>query len=208
MQGTCFLDKSVVVASIMYTKNKHFGQMYVSPKECLVISERLRNLLFIEGLDVVILDTMNRDYFEIMGGAIVINSKNKHNLQDIKDTYMTDVSVAEVMNIIWNDSLIFNYLSDIKDDNKKLDFELAKLDEIVNRILDNPKLFYENIALELSREEYEYLKRKVEIKSCKNCTSYCSGGSKGYLCGSWSNDELIGRSKVKKNNLIFEEYRL
>lgn len=198
MQKTYFLDGSVVVASIMYTKNKHFGETYVSMKERHIVSELLRKLFFTEGLNITILDTMNSEYFEILDGIIIMNSLNKCSLQDIKDAYKESILIPEVFDIMWDDSLIFNYLLDIKEDNKNLNFEPAKIEEIIDCILDNSTHFYESIACELSKEEYEYLKRKVEIKSCKNCNSYCSGRSKGYVCDGWSNDELVGRAKVKK----------
>lgn len=199
MQETCFLDESVIVATILNTKNKHhFLEKYVTVKECNIISSLLMKLFVDSGLDVCISNEIDRDSFEILDGIIIINLKKGINLNDIKNKYIGCIPSVEVMNIIWDDSLIYSYLCDIRCDNKKLSFEPSKLDEIVDRILDDPKMFYENIARELSEEEYEYLKRKVEIKSCKNCTSFCSNDKKRYICESWSNDELIGRAKVKK----------
>ena len=41
MKGTLFLDTSFVIASIMYTKNKHYQEDFVTLKEVNVV----RNIL-------------------------------------------------------------------------------------------------------------------------------------------------------------------
>ena len=69
-------------------------------------------------------------------------------------------------------------------------FESKSLETIINKVLDNPSLFYKKIAHELTKEEYDFIKSD---KSCSNCLNNCSENT---LCDNWQNDELVGKRKV------------
>lgn len=81
---------------------------------------------------------------------------------------------------------------------------VTPLDTLIDRILENPKEFYEKIACDLPVEERDYIISLIENKSCGNCTnSYCSANCNEkdrYItsCIAWDNKELIGQYRVLK----------
>lgn len=75
------------------------------------------------------------------------------------------------------------------------------IDQIIEKVLDNPKDFFIKISNSLSIEEREYLKLLIKNKSCNNCSNEsCRVESIEKTCDdacvSWENKELIGRQKV------------
>lgn len=77
----------------------------------------------------------------------------------------------------------------------------TNLDEIIDKIVENPREFYIKIAEVLSIEEREYLKQVIENKSCMNCSNgtckvETSEKLDNEICAAWDNKELIGREKV------------
>jgi len=88
------------------------------------------------------------------------------------------------------------------------------LEEIIKRIIKNPREFYIRVASILSIEEIEYLKQLIENKSCQNCTNEnCHleynekigldkmGNIHGSNCSEWTNPELIGRKRIMRKNI-------
>lgn len=79
------------------------------------------------------------------------------------------------------------------------------IEEIIDRILDNPREFYINIANELSIEEREYIKKTITNKRCNTClngTCRVESNEKHNddACVAWDNKELIGRQKILHQN--------
>lgn len=75
--------------------------------------------------------------------------------------------------------------------------EEKTLEEILNKIINNPELFYRKIAQELSSEEYDYIKSKISNKNCINCGNECLNDElKG--CFRWSAPTLVGKCKILK----------
>jgi len=87
--------------------------------------------------------------------------------------------------------------------NQKKDFIPKELTMIIDKIIDNPKVFYENISKELSSEEYNFLKREIEIKNCRSCRNEScrvESSEKPVDYGhAWINNEMVGRQKVLTN---------
>lgn len=99
--------------------------------------------------------------------------------------------------ILWNDNLIFQIIENIKLGDELVSFK--SLEKILNKIIANPELFYYKIAQELSLEEYNYIKSKINNKSCINCINECLEDElKG--CFRWNNPILVGKSKVLRKN--------
>ena len=92
---------------------------------------------------------------------------------------------------------------------------ITKINDLINRILENPTEFYKKICDELTAEERVFILKCLENKSCMNCTNgSCRveydekvgvdelGKPQGSQCVGWYNAELIGRAKVlRKNNI-------
>lgn len=92
---------------------------------------------------------------------------------------------------------------------------ITPLDDLINKLIENPKIFYEEICYNLSVEERLFILRELENKSCLNCTNGCCrveykdkigtnefGEPQGSQCSGWFNAELIGQSRVlRRNNL-------
>ena len=94
---------------------------------------------------------------------------------------------------------------------------ITKLDDLINKVLENPKTFYEQICNELTAEERLFIIKILANKSCITCTngscrveSYEKiglnefGEPQGSKCAQWFNAELIGRSKVLRKSDINE----
>lgn len=92
----------------------------------------------------------------------------------------------------------------IQTDGKSYNFETASLDAIINKIFDNPKVFYEAVAKELTKDEYKYLSNCLEERlTCQNCSKEgctCLYHNQIIACHNWENNELIGKVKIMRNN--------
>ncbi len=112
-----------------------------------------------------------------------------------------------------NDDLKKDY--DIEERAIANNISITKLDNLLNRILENPTEFYKRICDELTAEERVFILRHLENKSCMNCTNgSCRveynekvgvdefGKPQGSECVGWFNAEIIGRSKVLRKTDI------
>lgn len=75
------------------------------------------------------------------------------------------------------------------------------LDDVIEKVIENPREFFIKIANALSIQEREYLKLLIENKSCINCSNgTCKVEStektRDDICVAWDNKELIGRQKI------------
>lgn len=83
------------------------------------------------------------------------------------------------------------------------------LEDVLKKILDKPEDFYTKLSQTLPAREREFLKKAIENKACKTCTSVtCSiercekdgldetGKPQGNSCINWNNEELIGRQFI------------
>lgn len=104
---------------------------------------------------------------------------------------------------------------DIEEKTVANDITITKLDNLIDRILENPNEFYEIVCYELTAEERLFILKELENKSCMNCTNgSCRveyqekigtdefGKPEGSNCLGWYNAELIGRSKVLRKSDI------
>ena len=79
------------------------------------------------------------------------------------------------------------------------------LDEVIEKVLENPRDFFIKVANTLSIEERDYLKLLIENKSCANCSNgICKvetiEKSCNDICVAWDNKELIGKQKILAKN--------
>ncbi len=179
-----YLDTSFVIASIMYTKNKHYQEEFATLKEVNVVKNILQQRFNKEKLNIIINDEVDFTYFKYIDGVIL---KNDVPLSGIVNRYKGHCYSIECLKNLWDDNFIFEIL-----ENMRNGFESKSLEIIISKVLDNPSLFYKKVAHELSKEEYDFIKSKIE-KSCSNCLNNCSEST---LCGNWQNDELVGKKKV------------
>ena len=87
---------------------------------------------------------------------------------------------------------------------KKENSKSLTMNEILERVLDNPREFFIKVSV-LSIEEREYIKTLIENKNCTNCsngTCRVENYDKSYsdACIAWDNKELIGRSRILAKN--------
>lgn len=201
--GTCMLEKSFVIASIMCSKNKHLGETFVTTREGNIIQNKLIKEFNKKDMSVCITDKIDTRYFKVNDDVIVMNEDNGIDLQFIKDRYTEYISSLEIAKVLWDDIFIFNCVNEIKENNH-LQFEPCGITEIIDKILKNPDVFYEKIAKELSKEEYKYLKEKIEDRNCKNCKNMtCNREAYQkimYNCDAWENDRMIGKIKILNKN--------
>lgn len=79
------------------------------------------------------------------------------------------------------------------------------LDEVIEKVLENPRDFFIKVANTLFIEELDYLKLLIENKSCANCSNgICKvetiEKSCNDICVAWDNKELIGKQKILAKN--------
>ncbi len=91
----------------------------------------------------------------------------------------------------------------------------STLEDLIDKVLQNPKEFYIKLADSLSVNEREYLKTLIKNKYCGNCLNgSCRvqnnekigldefGNIQGSECYGWNNYELIGRERVLSKNIL------
>jgi len=93
---------------------------------------------------------------------------------------------------------VINHYTNIKRKNEIPNFSL---EEIIDKVIENPREFYTKISDELSIEEREYLKSIIQNKTCGNCSNMsCRIETYEKLssnaCIAWENRELIGKQKI------------
>lgn len=193
MTGTFYLDTSFIIASIMNTKNKHYQEKFVTLKEVNITKNILRKKFNEKGLNIIIIDDIDYRFFEYVDGIFV---KNKDvTMYDLINRYQGHCYSNECFIILWNDDLIFQIIENIKLGDESVNSK--SLEEILNKIINNPELFYCKIAKELSLEEYNYIKSKIRNKNCVNCINECLDDElKG--CFRWNNPTLVGKCKILK----------
>ena len=195
MTGTFYLDTSFIIASVMNTKNKHQQENFVTLKEINITKNILRKKFKEKGVNISITDDIDYNFFDYIDGIFV---KNKDvTLYDLINRYQGHCYSNECFMILWNDNLIFQIIENIKLGDESVNSK--SLEKILNKIIANPELFYYKIAQELSLEEYNYIKSKINNKSCINCINECLDDElKG--CFRWNNPILVGKSKVLRKN--------
>lgn len=95
--------------------------------------------------------------------------------------------------------------------------KFSKLEDLINRVVDDPREFYTKICDELTTEERLFIREKLKNKDCTTCLNgSCNvenyekiglnqyGKPQGYECIGWNNCHLIGKSKVLKIDDIYK----
>lgn len=199
MRGTYFMESSYVIASIMRSKRLHYIEEFVTFKEFNLVRDELQKEFNKKNISVCITNEIDRDYFNITGDVYVL--ANGVTLKKVENRYQGYCPSIEALNILWDDKKITKYVQRIKTiSDKHLSFETKTLEEILDKIVEKPRKFYEQIAQELSSEEYEFVKSQLVSRNCDNCSNDCSNKSMN-PCDEWKNDELVGRSKVLTKNI-------
>lgn len=196
-----WLEKSFVIASIIGTKNNHYGESFATFEEVNTLQGLLQKKL--NRYDVLITDAVSEDYFAIYDGVYVLKNITVKGLLDRYMGYFP-VNMLGIYKIIFDDDFIFENIQRIRCNDRMGPYKEKELEDILNKVLsdplvlNNPSYFFERVAKELSAEEYRHLARLISDRSCDNClNNECSiRGIKGINCGSWTNDELVGKKKI------------
>ena len=196
-----FISKNFVIGIIMKVKKEKFFCDNVTLKEVNSFTCLFQDKFNELNLNVSIINDMDNYYFKRIGSLLFLNGDNKILLEDVIEKCNFYCPNEEIRKVIFDDDFVYQNLLKLKNnEDKNLDFVPANLETILDKILDNPRLFYECIANELSSGEYNFIKEGIDVKrSCDNCTSFCCGGlscEQASECSKWSNDELIGKVKV------------
>ena len=90
-------------------------------------------------------------------------------------------------------------------------FKHSNLEDLIQKVIDDPYEFYVKICYALSIEERLSLIEQLKDKNCMNCSNgSCTietyekvglneyGEAEGSNCVGWFNAELIGKSRVLK----------
>lgn len=103
---TFFMEKSYIVAAILCTKEKNFRKRFVTIEEANCIGDLVQREFNRKNLNVCIIDNIDKDYFEIIDGVIVINSHNNFDLNSIQQRYQGYVPNLNILLTLWDDIFI------------------------------------------------------------------------------------------------------
>lgn len=108
MKKTIFIEKSYIVASIINVKSKYFKNDFVTFEELNYIAEQFQKKLNEQNFNVIILDNIDNDYFDI-SDVIRINKAKGLSLDSIICRYQGYLN-SNVLFLIWNEKTTLDYL--------------------------------------------------------------------------------------------------
>ena len=110
--GTFFLENGYVVASIMVSKYKLFGEAFVTWKELNYIINELQKEYNEKDINVCIITSIDEGYFDVGGAREVITLKDR-SINDVEHRYKLFVNV-NISKILWDDNFISKKLMEFK----------------------------------------------------------------------------------------------
>ena len=103
--GTCFMEKSYVVAAILHTKNKKKRENHVTIEEVNGVANVLQKEYNKKDLNVCITDVIDEEYFKRQEDIIVINKEKGLSLDSIRQRYQGYISY-NILTVLWNEAFI------------------------------------------------------------------------------------------------------
>lgn len=103
--GTCFMEKSYVVAAILHTKNKKKRENHVTIEEVNGVANVLQKEYNKKDLNVCITDVIDEEYFKSQENIIVINKEKGLSLDSIRQRYQGYISY-NILTVLWNEAFI------------------------------------------------------------------------------------------------------
>jgi len=170
------------------------------------MNSSLVNQLFDTYEDALIAATqMNEDIFYKEIGYLPLDQNFNRNVKNIKTKHQENLEKYKQLEKEIQNRTITMQVSPTYN---------SSLEELIEKMIENPQEFYIKIAKSLSKEEREYLKKLINNKSCMNCTNKnCrveyseriglddQGKPQGNSCLGWNNPELIGRKRILTKNV-------
>lgn len=128
--------------------------------------------------------------------------------------YREEKTAEEIYSEYYDDDDLKKYY-DVEQRAVANNITITNLENLISRIIEDPREFFGKICYELTVEERLFILKVLEHKSCANCTNgSCRvessekigvdefGEPQGSQCVGWFNAELIGRSKVLRKTDI------
>lgn len=113
MNNIFYMEDSFVIASIMYTKNLHFLEKFVTYKELNYIRNKLQNRFNIKNENVLIINNIDRNYF-VTDEVILLNKENDIDMNRLVTRYQEYCYSINVLLLLWDDDFIYNELVNLK----------------------------------------------------------------------------------------------
>lgn len=194
------VDKSFIIASVFYVRDKFFSKRYVTCAEVDYVKRILLDVINKSNSNIEINDDLDYDSFTLCDRLFLLN--DGLTVSDLKDRYIyVEFLPVEVLKILWNEEficqLLLQYDRGIKF--KNFSFEPTNLGNIIDSIVSDSKDFYSKVAGRLSEVEFEYFCSLIEDKNCSNCENKLCDKAKysdNVVCEDWKNSVLVGKSKV------------
>ncbi len=108
--NTCFMEKSYVVAAILWTKYLNFRESFVTFEECNIVSHLLQKKYNEVDMNVCITNVIDSDYFKVEEGIITINKVKNIDLQSIQYRYQGYISNIDILITLWDENFILRSL--------------------------------------------------------------------------------------------------
>lgn len=108
--NTCFMEKSYVVAAILWTKYLKFRESFVTLEECNIVSRLLQKKYNEVDMNVCITNVIDSDYFKVEEGIITINKVKNIDLQSIQYRYQGYIFNIDILITLWDENFILRSL--------------------------------------------------------------------------------------------------
>ncbi len=108
---TYFLEKSHIITCLISIKKELLGEEFVTIKELNYISNKIQKRFNQESIPVIIIDTINYNYFNITSNVIT----NKVSFEENEYRYKSIPSLA-ILNILYDKSFILDLLLTLEEE--------------------------------------------------------------------------------------------
>lgn len=113
MNRLIFIDRGLIVASIMKTKYLYFNELFVTKKELLYIGDSLKEKISNSSIDICISNDINKYYYKI--DEVISLNKNKNiNIFKLEKEYMDNYIPSDILDIICDNVYICDLLIKLK----------------------------------------------------------------------------------------------
>lgn len=109
MAKTFFIEKDYVVATIMYFKEKHFGEKFVTLKELNYVTSEMQKVFNKKGINACITSSIGCDHFNTAGSVIL----KKVTIFFIEKFYKA-YAPLDILKVVWDHKFIAEKLYELK----------------------------------------------------------------------------------------------
>lgn len=191
-----YIGKGSILTGIVMTKQKRHYEPQVTEEELNFVIQAILELASKMGLQINVSNNVSSQLYDFDGESY--SKKEDVTYERLLERYKGSFNFHSLP--IWDCEYIFSQLKKLKSLKiNSVEYTPARIDVILEKILDRPEEFYQKVAAELSPEEYYFLESLIQSKKCSNCSKQdCDKRENDVACHNWHNSELVGKAKLMK----------